>query len=65
MRPATPSECPGFLVFDTWVTRNRHGRACPGHDDVGTDALEAPAGIAAAAEHERRSGAAASHPYCQ
>ena len=39
MRPATPSECPGFL-FDTWVTRNRHGRACPGHDDVGTDALE-------------------------
>jgi hypothetical protein len=40
MRPATPSECPGFLVFDTWVTRNRRGRACPGHDDVGTDALE-------------------------
>jgi hypothetical protein len=26
MRPATPSERLGVLVFDIWVARNRHGR---------------------------------------
>jgi hypothetical protein len=65
MRPATPSECPGFWCSTLGLHAIVMAGPVPAMTMLGRIALEAPAGIAAAAEHERRSGAAASHPYCQ